>query len=33
VDGSLQLSWSDLMLIVEGIRLDSVRKKVRFQVN
>lgn len=31
VDGNLQLSWSELMLIVEGIRLDSIRKKVRFK--
>lgn len=29
---SVMLNWSDLMLIVEGIRLDSVRKKVRYQV-
>ena len=31
VDGSVMLDWSDLMLIVEGIRLDSVRKKVRYR--
>lgn len=33
VDGALMLSWSELMLIVEGIRLDSVRKKARYQLN
>lgn len=31
VDGAVMLDWSDLMLIVEGIRLDSVRKKVRYR--
>ena len=33
VDGVIMLDWSDLMLIVEGIRLNSVRKKVRYQRN
>lgn len=32
-DGTVLLSWSDLMLIVEGINLDSVRKKVRFKMD
>lgn len=30
VDGPAMLNWSDLMLIVEGVRLDSTHKKVRY---
>jgi len=33
VDGTVMLDWSDLMLVVEGIRLSSVHKKVRYQPN
>jgi transposase len=29
-DGSRQISWSELMMIVEGISLQKVEKRVRF---
>lgn len=28
---SSQISWRDLMLIIEGIRLNSVRQKIRYK--
>lgn len=31
-DGSWQISWSTLMLIIEGIRLKSVQKATRFSL-
>jgi len=31
-DSSIQITWSDLMLIVSGIRLDSIRKSSRFSL-
>lgn len=32
LDLSQEITWSQLMLIVEGIKLDSVRKKERYKL-
>ncbi len=30
-DDSTQITWSELVMIIEGIQLDSIKKKVRYK--